>query len=68
MMWKELENPMVVGEYYTQPKIYAVCAECGGIIYEGEYFHLVGSGGDCRKVCNKCVSGKKEAVCDGSEP
>lgn len=59
----DLENPMVVGEYYEQPKIYAVCAECGGVIYEGDYFHIIGRGAGATKVCENCTE-RKEAVCE----
>ena len=59
----DLENPMVQGDYYEQPKIYAVCSECGAVIYEGDYFHLIGRGSSCQKVCSDCHR-KEVAVCD----
>lgn len=55
-MRNELENPMVVGDYYEQPKIYDACAECGGPIYEGDWFHIVGRGLNAMKVCDECSS------------
>lgn len=66
-MHRDLENPMVQGDYYEQPKIYAVCSECGGVIYEGETFHLIGRGADCQKVCSECHR-REVAVCDEWQP
>lgn len=60
---RDLENPMVIGDYYEQPRIYATCAECGAIIYEGDIFHLIGRGSSCQKICSDCHK-TKEAVCD----
>lgn len=51
----DLENPMVVGDYYEQVKVYCSCDNCGKPIYEGDTFHLIGRGAyHCDKVCEEC--------------
>ena len=60
---REVENPLLSGDYYEQPKIYAVCDECGGIIYEGDYFHIVGNGAGIQKICEACCK-REVAQCD----
>lgn len=67
-MRDDLENPMVVGDYYSQLKLYAVCAECGSPIYEGDFFHIIGKKGSSSitKICDDCHQ-RKMAVCEEDE-
>jgi len=58
MMTSELENPMAIGDYYEEAKVYAYCDECGEAIYEGDWFHIIGHGDEALKVCDQCCRRK----------
>lgn len=55
-MRDDLENPMVVGDYYEQLRLVATCNECGKPIYEGDRYHLIGKHGTTisLRVCDDC--------------
>lgn len=61
MRQNDLENPMVIGDYYAdQLELYDVCDVCGGAIYRGDLFHLIRKGGWCRKICEECSDKDEE--------
>ena len=53
---RDLENPMVIGDYYEQLRLVATCNECGKPIYEGDRYHVIGKHGSTvsLRVCDDC--------------
>lgn len=63
---RDLENPMVIGDYYEPAQIYAFCDECGNPIYEGDPIHVIRERDSSHRMqfCSEChqrvVAGEKE--------
>lgn len=51
----ELENPMVIGDYYEQPHFYGTCDECGKYIYGGDEIFRISD----MLLCTGCVQKAK---------
>lgn len=53
-MRSELENPMVVGDYY------GTCDACGAALTRGSWYHSFGTGNRRRLLCADCEEREEE--------
>lgn len=54
----DLENPMVMGDYYEPPRFYGTCDECEKAIYGGDEIFRISD----MLLCADCVQKMKRVA------